>query len=60
MNKACAIAMVFLAITASHSSNAADEVSALAEKGKTLFWKPASCWVCHGEKAEERIGLNIR
>lgn len=35
------------------------EIDALAARGEALFTEPASCWVCHGENAEGRIGPSL-
>lgn len=56
----------FLALSASFgallsSARAAEpeELAALAQRGEKLFWEPASCWVCHGENAEGRVGPSL-
>lgn len=35
-------------------------ISSLSERGKELYNSAASCWVCHGEKGEGRIGPAIQ
>lgn len=32
----------------------------LTERGKELYFEQTSCWVCHGDEAEGRIGPDIR
>lgn len=36
-----------------------EELAPLLERGQALFSEPASCWVCHGEMAEGRIGPSL-
>lgn len=36
-----------------------DEVAALAERGEQIFRRAESCWVCHGEDAQGRIGPTL-
>ena len=50
MNNAFTIGIFLTGLLLSATSPAEDDIAALAERGKTLFWEPASCWVCHGEK----------
>ena len=59
MNNAFTIGIFLTGLLISATSPAEDDIAALAERGKTLFWEPASCWVCHGENAEGRIGPNL-
>lgn len=55
------IAYLLQAISA-NSALAADEnyVQSLAERGEEIFRKPASCWVCHGENAQGRVGPSLQ
>ena len=39
--------------------DASAELQALAKRGETLFWSPASCVTCHGEKAQGFIGPSL-
>ncbi|MDT8399126.1 MAG: hypothetical protein RQ899_10975 [Pseudomonadales bacterium] len=36
------------------------DINALIARGDALFHQPASCWVCHGEKAEGRVGPSLQ
>jgi DNA-binding beta-propeller fold protein YncE len=37
-----------------------EEIAALEARGETLFRSPASCWLCHGENGEGRVGPSIQ
>jgi len=39
--------------------DASAELQTLAKRGEALFWAPASCSTCHGEKAEGLIGPSL-
>ncbi len=34
--------------------------AALAERGRALYFERVSCWVCHGDEAEGRIGPSLQ
>lgn len=50
----------FLAVTLVAQSASGQSVADLAARGEALFRQPASCWVCHGESAEGRIGPSLQ
>ena len=37
----------------------ADELEDLSARGKELYFERVSCWVCHGDNAEGRIGPSL-
>jgi len=39
--------------------DASAELQTLANRGEDLFWSPASCATCHGEKAEGLVGPSL-
>jgi len=41
------------------SVQAQESSDALIAKGKELYFEQVSCWVCHGDEAEGRIGPTI-
>ena len=49
-------AFVLLASTA----HAQDDIAALTERGKALYFERVSCWVCHGDSAEGGIGPTLQ
>lgn len=38
---------------------AQDDIAALQERGKALYFERVSCWVCHGDNAEGRVGPSL-
>lgn len=38
---------------------AQDDLAALEAKGKELYFEQVSCWVCHGDNAEGRVGPTL-
>lgn len=38
---------------------AQDDMAALSAQGKELYFKNVSCWVCHGDKGEGRVGPTL-
>jgi DNA-binding beta-propeller fold protein YncE/cytochrome c553 len=41
-------------------SGNAQEGDALVKRGKELFDAPASCWACHGDQGEGRVGPSLQ
>jgi len=39
--------------------NAQDDIEALEARGKALYFERVSCWVCHGDNAEGRVGPSL-
>lgn len=37
-----------------------EDLAALDEKGKELYFEQVSCWVCHGDEGEGRIGPTLQ
>ncbi|NIW25246.1 MAG: hypothetical protein GWN29_12120, partial [Gammaproteobacteria bacterium] len=37
-----------------------DDPAALSERGRALYFERVSCWVCHGDEAEGRIGPSLQ
>ena len=60
MNKIAELGIYVIGLLTCVASPAGDDIVALSARGKALFWQPASCWVCHGENAEGRIGPNLQ
>jgi DNA-binding beta-propeller fold protein YncE len=52
---------IALTVTASGSDDpmSAATVDELLAQGEEFYNKPVSCWVCHGEKAEGRVGPSL-
>lgn len=42
------------------TSQAQDDIDALSERGRALYFERVSCWVCHGDDAEGRVGPTLR
>lgn len=40
--------------------SAKDDVAALEARGKALYFERVSCWVCHGDNAEGRVGPSLQ
>lgn len=40
-------------------ASAKDDLAALEARGKALYFERVSCWVCHGDKAEGRVGPSL-
>lgn len=55
-------ARVILLVSSMSQAFAAEdvEVQSLAERGEAIFRQPSSCWVCHGENAEGRVGPSLQ
>jgi DNA-binding beta-propeller fold protein YncE len=39
---------------------AQDDIAALTERGKELYFERVSCWVCHGDNAEGNVGPTLQ
>lgn len=39
---------------------AQEDFAALSEKGKELYFEQVSCWICHGDNAEGRVGPTLQ
>ena len=39
---------------------AQDEIAALSDRGQALYFERVSCWVCHGDDAEGRVGPTLQ
>lgn len=52
--------LVALAALFTASSAVADELGDLSARGKELYFERVSCWVCHGDSAEGRIGPSLQ
>lgn len=44
----------------SASATAEDNLDELSARGKELYFERVSCWVCHGDTAEGRIGPSLQ
>jgi len=42
------------------AAQAQDNISELSAKGKELYFERVSCWVCHGDEAEGRVGPTLQ
>jgi len=42
------------------TSQAQDEIAALSDRGQALYFERVSCWVCHGDDAEGRVGPTLQ
>lgn len=42
------------------NAQAQEDLTALSERGKTFYFERVSCWVCHGDDAEGRIGPSLQ
>jgi len=42
------------------AAQAQENLQALSERGKELYFERVSCWVCHGDEAEGRIGPTLQ
>ena len=42
------------------AAQAQDSISELSAKGKELYFERVSCWVCHGDDAEGRVGPTLQ
>ena len=54
-----AFAVILLLATGTSQAESETEsksINELVQKGKDFYHQPVSCWVCHGEKAEGRVG----
>ena len=47
----------FLSVAGTHAQ---DDTAALSEQGKALYFERVSCWVCHGDMAEGRVGPSLQ
>ncbi len=55
--KALAVIMLLAAeTTQAEGEIASKSIDELNQQGKGFYHQPVSCWVCHGEKAEGRVG----
>ena len=52
------VASSVLAILSS-GVQAQEDFAALSEKGKELYFEQVSCWICHGDNAEGRVGPTL-
>lgn len=59
MKTLLAVILICLANIA-FSDDSIDDAKALAERGKELYSQTGSCWLCHGEKAEGRVGPSLK
>ena len=39
---------------------AQEDLAALSERGRALYFERVSCWVCHGDDAEGRVGPTLQ
>ena len=51
--------LTLLGLTVTVSIVHAQDPTTLAQRGQELFNKPGSCWICHGDRGEGRIGPSI-
>ena len=47
----------FLSVAGTHAQ---DDIAALSEQGRALYFERVSCWVCHGDMAEGRVGPSLQ
>ena len=50
----------FLSFLCAAGAQAQDDIEALSERGKALYFERISCWVCHGDMAEGRVGPSLQ
>ena len=41
-------------------AEAQDDIASLNERGRELYFERVSCWVCHGDDAEGRVGPTLQ
>ena len=49
----------FCAVVFSSSVAAQEDMASLSEAGKALYFEQVSCWVCHGDTGEGRVGPTL-
>ena len=47
----------FLSVAGTHAQ---DDIAVLSERGRALYFERVSCWVCHGDMAEGRVGPSLQ
>tara|TARA_B110000483_G_scaffold77522_2_gene96556 strand:+ start:34256 stop:35998 length:1743 start_codon:yes stop_codon:yes gene_type:complete len=52
--------LIFFVLSLSSNITLAQTYDELVAQGKELYFEQVSCWVCHGDEAEGRIGPSIR
>ncbi|CAN0574449.1 unnamed protein product, partial [Ectocarpus sp. 12 AP-2014] len=52
--------MTLAFLPGANTSVAAQSVAELSALGENLYHKNVSCWVCHGDLAEGRVGPDLR
>ncbi len=55
--KLFALGVVLFSASASYAQ---ENLAELGERGKELYFERVSCWVCHGDNAEGRIGPSLQ
>jgi len=43
-----------------NTAQAQEDLAALSERGRVLYFERVSCWVCHGDDAEGRVGPTLQ
>jgi len=60
MNKTRLFPVVFATLIFATTVQAQDNIAELSAKGKELYFERVSCWVCHGDNAEGRVGPTLQ
>lgn len=60
MRKPQKLILALTALLFSAGATADDNLDELSAKGKELYFERVSCWVCHGDNAEGRIGPSLQ
>lgn len=60
MNKTRLFPVVFASLIFATTLQAQDNIAELSAKGKDLYFERVSCWVCHGDNAEGRVGPTLQ
>jgi len=54
------IPLILTSLLLGSTAQAQDDIAALTERGKALYFERVSCWVCHGDNAEGGIGPTLQ
>lgn len=52
--------LLSLSVLFASTGQAQDDAAALSARGKELYFERVSCWVCHGDQAEGRVGPSLQ
>ena len=60
MRKSYEFVLTTIVLMLAANAAAEDDLDELSVRGKQLYFERVSCWVCHGDNAEGRIGPNLQ